>query len=286
MTPEEAFAIWAPTSSPWSAWAKPVLFANETQWDGSGDPELPVAPDPTWIEPPVSSSGYRDEAPKRSADLSTAIVIDLPGAEAVPWGLAFARRGWRPVPLYNAVPGGFGTYTPPVASPPGGLVAPLTTMGSALIDVRVIVRAMRRATPLVRDLAIPEDRPPVFLLDADRRVGVGQPFPGRFDNRSISLPTDFPSAVFLRSRGIERVVLVQRVGFEPQEDLAHTLLAWQEGGVKILAKSLLRDAAPEAIEVTRPSMFRVMWYRLLATAGLRRSPLGGFGGTIPVPSAG
>ncbi len=281
MTPEEAFAIWAPPSSPWSAWAKPVLFANEPQWDSTGDPQLPDAPDPTWIEPPASSSGYRDGAPKRSADVSTAVVIDLPGAEAVPWGLAFARRGWRPVPLYNAVPGGFATFTAP-----GGLDTPVIETTSALIDVRFIVRAMRCATPLLRDLAISEDRPPVFLLDADRRVGVGAPLPGRFDNRSISLPTDFPSAVFLRSRGIERVVLVQRTELEPQEDLAHTLLAWQEGGLTILAKSLLRDTGPEVIQVTRPSRFRAMWYRLLATVGLKRSPLGGFGGTIPVPSAG
>ena len=286
MNSEEAFAIWAPAAGPWSPWAKPILFANESDWESRGDPELPEVPEPTWLEQPTLSRGYREEAPQRSADLSTAMVLDLPGSEAVPWALAFARKGWRPVPLYNAVPGGFTAPAPAAPTTTDALSTPMVFAGSALIDVSVIVRAMRRATPILRDLAIATDRPPVFLLDADRRVGVGMPFPGRFDNRSISLPTDFPSAVRLRSRGIERVLLVQRVGTEPQEDLAHTLLAWQEGGLSILVKPLARDDQPQPIQVTRPSMFRVMWYRFLATAGLKRSPLGGFGRTIPVPSAG
>ena len=145
---------------------------------------------------------------------------------------------------------------------------------------------MRRATAILQQLALPADRPPVFLLDAQRRFGSGAAVqPGKFDNRSISLPTDFPSGLFLRSLGIERVVLVQ-ANADPQQDLAHTLLAWQEAGLSILARTPGADGAPAPIRVARPSNFRVMWYRFLATLGLRRSPLGGFGGFIPVPSAG
>jgi hypothetical protein len=33
-------------------------------------------------------------------------------------------------------------------------------------------------------------------------------------------------------------------------------------------------------------MYRRIWQRVLATMGLRRNPLGGFGGLLPVPSAG
>ncbi len=81
-------------------------------------------------------------------------------------------------------------------------------------------------------------------------------------------------------------MLVQHADARPQEDLAHTLLAWQEGELSILARAPSAVGPPEPIRVARPSNFRVMWYRLLATLGLRRNPLGGFGGTIPVPSAG
>lgn len=297
MNSDDAYGIWAPADSPWSPWVKPILFASEHDWDAAAGPDLAVIEEPRWLAEPGWAAGYRDAGrSSRSTDVSTAFVLDLPGAESVAWAVALARKGWRPVPLYNALTGP--AFQPPVVAPQpvtmpqsipmldpyGALAMPMIT--SALVDVWAIVHAMRRATAILPELVLPVDRPPVFLLDADRRLGQGIATPGRFDNRSISLPTDFPSAVFLRARGIERVVLVLRSSQEPQEDLAHTLLGWQEGGVAILGKSLADDAAPAAIQVSKPSMFRVLWYRLLATVGLRRNPLGGFGGTIPVPSAG
>ena len=256
MNSELAYAVWAPERSPWSPWVKPILFANEPSWDDPGQGPLEGTAEP----------------PAPAFDASTAFVVDLPGAESVAFGVALARKGWRPVPLYNALPG--------ASAAPGG-------DASALVDVASIVRALRRATAVLEQLALPEDRPPAFPLDAQRRSGTGAAAgPGKFDNRSISLPTDFPSGLFLRSRGIERAVLVQPSGADPQVDLAHTLLAWQEAGVEILGRAPSADGAPAPIRVARPSNFRVMWYRLLATLGLRRNPLGGFGGVIPVPSAG
>ena len=41
--------------------------------------------------------------------------------------------------------------------------------------------------------------PPAFLLDSDR-MKAPAPDPGRFDNRWLVFPQDFPSAAFLRSR--------------------------------------------------------------------------------------
>ena len=55
------------------------------------------------------------------------------------------------------------------------------------------------------------------------------PGPGTFDNRWVVFPQDFPSAAFLRSRGVAEVLLIQ-AGAQPQEDLAHVLLRWQQGG--------------------------------------------------------
>lgn len=290
MNSDDAFAIWAPLECPWSPWVKPILFANEPDWSGGLEEDLPDVGDASWIDDAGSTGGYRD-ATKPIADGATAYVVDLSAAAGVAWGVALAQKGVRPIPLYNALPGGYASpfaATPPVGEPGamGEPFAPRPIDTSAFIDMTVIVRAMRRATSTLSDLALPTTAPPTFLLDADRRYGVGLASPGRFDNRSISLPTDFPSAVFLRSRGITRVVLVQQDRLEPQEDLAHTLLAWQEGGLVIEAKSLATDAPPSTIQVTKPSRFRSILYRFLATMGLRRSPLGGFGGTIPLPSAG
>lgn len=282
MSSEAAFATWAPTDGRWSPWVKPLLFASESHWDAGGDPELVEVGEPSWMEAPRAEEGYRERV-RKSGDQATAVVLDLPGPLGVAWGVAFARAGWRPVPLYNAIPGGAPGVMAPAMVDEFGAV-PVFRDTTALIDMQAIVGAMRHATRTLRELSLAPERPPVFLLDANRREGFASP--GRFDNRSISLPTDFPSAVFLRAHGIERVVLVQRVGLEPQEDLAHTLLAWQEGGLSILAKELERDAEPATIQVSPPSRFRSLWYRALATMGLKRAPLGGFGGTIPVPSAG
>jgi hypothetical protein len=176
------------------------------------------------------------------------------------------------VPLYNAVP--------------GRLVSVGAPDDIGLVDVWPILDALRRATALLRERAPAPDGPPAFLLDARRRYGSAAPAPGKFDNRSISLPTDFPSAVFLQSRGVRRVILVQREGVEPQEDLAHTLRAWQQAGLAIESASLSSGQPPAPVQVARPSRFRALGYRFLAMLSLTRHPLGGFGGTIPVPSAG
>lgn len=302
MSSNEAFDVWAPTGGPWSPWVKPILFASEIDWSVRGDDELPVTDDLSWVtEAAAPDGGYRDARKAAGGEPTTAYVVDVPGPMGVGLGIAFARRGVRPIPLYNAVPGGT-PFTPmpmpPVAPPApapgmdggyddGGLgYHPMPIDGSAMIDMGAILRAMRAATPVLRELALPSAAAPVFLLDADRRYGRGTPTPGRFDNRSISLPTDFPSAIFLQSRGIRRAVLVQLSSTTPQEDLAHTLMGWQEGGVAILAKSLTAEGPAAPIEVSRPSQFRALMYRLFATLGLKRSPLGGFGGTIPLPSSG
>jgi hypothetical protein len=65
---------------------------------------------------------------------------------------------------------------------------------------------------------------------------------------------------------------------QPQEDLAHVLLRWQEEGITIASKSARFGDAPVPINVNRPNRFRVIWYRALAALGLRRSDTGGFGG--------
>jgi hypothetical protein len=82
-----------------------------------------------------------------------------------------------------------------------------------------------------------------------------------------------------------KALLVQKDRLEPQDDLAHTLLRWQQGGVTILAKRLDNHAPPTEIKVQRPSRYKSLWYRVLAQLGLRRSSAGGFGSYIPEPTS-
>jgi hypothetical protein len=265
MTKEEIYSSWAPDGALWSRWVKPVLFAamDETA------PSEPTAaiPDVSWVPSP---------------EANVPLVIDLPGSMGVEWGLALAAVGYRPIPLYNAVPGPAGQLQPDEGEPP----PPQPLPEISLVDVRPILAALAHGAQKLRDLAIRPDAPPAFLLDADRRIGRGAPEPGRFDNRSISFPTDFPSANFLLSLRISRAIVVQMTAESPQADLAHTLRRWQDAGIENHLKALKGEKDPARIEVTKPSAFGRAWYRFLEMLGLRRQPLGGFGGEIPEASSG
>ena len=262
---ERTFELWVPETSPWSVWAKPVLFSYLPDLT-HGRARLDALPAPG----DVSSW-----AP--SADGTTLLVVDLPGVRSVQLGEALVFVGFRPVPLFNAVPGPLEDATAALASRP-----------SALVEVHSILDAIQQvSTRSIAPLAaLRDDAPPAFLLDAERRVGRA-PRPGDFDNRSISLPTDFPSASFLQSRAVSNVLLV--TDDEPASDLAHTLLRWQNAGLGIRSCAVgegFEAAAARTIEVARPSRFGAIWHNALSMLGLRRNPLGGFGGTLPVPSSG
>ena len=263
---ERVFDTWAPADAAWSQWVKPVLFAHVMDRAPSFEVQAQEI-DASWSPP---------------ADGQTAIVVDLPGPRSVWMGLALARRGYRPVPLFNAVLG--------LAAPTLG-IAPLAAR--ELVDVSSIIDALVLATPQLQSLvaSLPLDAPPAFLLDSARRFARFLARPGDFDNRSVSLPTDFPSSNLILSRGIKRVLLITANDDRPQEDLAHTLVRWQQAGIEIVAVTVdASDAealrSPRPIRVARPSGFRAAWHNLLSRTGLKRSPLGGYGGTLQEPSSG
>jgi len=253
MIQQEIFEIWAPPSAIWSPWAKPVLFSQMNRLDHL-TPRVPLPADTTI-----------DVTWAIGNKISSAVVINQPGAVGVVMGLALAAVGYRPVPLYNACP-----------EQPGD---------TPLVDVRPILHALADNTDAIAAHNLPDDAPPVFLLDAARNAPAVSPAPGLFDNRSISLPTDFPSANLLLSRRITRIVLIHSLGDQPQADLSHTLVRWQEAGLPILAKAAAEPGPPQPIIVHRPNRFRVLWYNLMARAGLILNPLGGYGGKLPMGSS-
>lgn len=264
MKGEQAFELWAPPESPWSAWAKPVLFAQMDELRETptsvGDRAVGWAPEPAATTyTPDPSAGYREPGMVPGAIERTAIVVEHAGVAAVATGLALARRGYRPVPLFNACHG------------PGALVA-----------VAPIIQVLRQSAPQLAGLGLPPDAPPAFLVDAGRMSGT--PHPGGFDNRSMVFPQDFPSATFLRDRGVSRVIVATDAPREPAADLCHVLLAWQKQGIEILSVHAGGAEPPARIVVKTPSRFGALAYRALAILGLKRSSAGGFGSVIPVPT--
>jgi hypothetical protein len=267
VTPEEVYSCWAPEGVLWSRWAKPVVFAHLHLLTSQTSQALT----------PGDPSALSAAAQTIEADRATAVVIDLPGASGVEMGLALAAaRGYRPVPLYNAVP-------LPV------LGSGAATHAQVMVDLRGVASFLQSSACALAETPLPPDAPPAFLLDSRRRVG-DSPVPvapGSFDNRSVSLPSDFPSATTLQVAGIARVIVVVPADqHAPQNDLSHTLRRWQDGGISILLLRLGADAGAEAIDVPRPRWYRHAWHALLVRLGLRRHVLGGFGGFLPEPSSG
>ena len=251
MDMQQLFETWAPPGSVWSRWAKPALFADK------------AASSVMELSPPPPASPREETRLRVLEDSATAFVLDLPGAQSAELGLALARVGYQPVPLFNT------------ADHP-----------AAVVSVRPILDQLKAGAEEVGRLGTRPGAPPAFLLDSGR--GTGTPSPGKFDNRWIVFPQDFPSATFLLSQGVHRVVLLQEKqrGEQPQPDLAHVLRRWQEAGVEIYLQDPSADEPPRPLTVQRPSSFRSLAYRAFALFGLKRNSAGGFGSIIPVVSAG
>jgi hypothetical protein len=262
MNNDEILSIWAPDVLPWSRWAKPVLFAHLH----AAMPPVPVPEmtcDVNWVPP---------------SDGKTALVLDLPGAEGVLAGVALAVRGYRPVPLYNALPLPYGEQ----------VIDQMTGRAVAAVDVLPIISALTKGAERLAQLKLPSDAPPSFLLDANRSGDGRKMKADEFDNRSISFTTDFPSAIFFASQGIERVILVQKDRIDPLPDLAHSLRRWQDAGFLLERKGVNSPELPESFQVARPPWYGAMFQRALSSIGLRRAAMamGGFGAWMAESSSG
>ena len=260
MNKEEIFSIWSPDGCRWSPWVKPVLFA----FMDTAAAHLPFA------EAPLEAAW----CPPFSDDL--ALVLDLPGHESVLAAIALAAKGYRPVPLFNAVP------LPTAQS----VLIPATMRPPAAVDVLPILGALRTAAERLAQIDLSPEAPPAFLLDANRHGDGRAILPNEFDNRSVSFTTDFPSANLLNAHKIRRVMLVQKDRLEPRSDLAHVLRRWQDGGIALTRMRLEPLVGPEPFEIPRPTWYGQMFQRMLASFGLRRSRTGGFGAWVSDVSAG
>lgn len=258
MNNEEIFAAWSPAASIWSPWAKPVLFAYLNSAAG-----ISVTPEPLDV---------RNWCP--TVTQRVVLVVDLPGAESVLMGCCLAEQGYRPVPLYNAVP-------LPFAAP----VLDFSPRNIAAVDVLPIIGALRSEAEKLARLQLVADAPPAFLLDANRHANGGLVSRDAFDNRSVCFTTDFPSANFLLAHGYQKILLIQKGHRVPRSDLAHVLRRWQEGGLELVRLVLDLPDLPQAFTIEPPPWYGAMFQRVLSAFGLRRASGGGFGGWMPESSA-
>jgi len=250
MNKHTLFDIWAPPQCPWSAWAKAAALS-----DLSGDLARPSSPVPSAL----------DEYKVPALNPHTAMVVDLPGAMSIHFGLALAKKGYRPIVMINAVP------QPLSASP-------------YAVDVGSSVEAMIRFTPFLQQLNLRDGAPPAFLLDAARQGRGRSITPGVFDNRSVLFRSDFPSAARLREGQIDRVMLIHGSELPIERDLASVLIGWAEDGMPVAVVTPQGESIDQ--KLPKKSWLADTWLRFCASLLFHKNSTGHFGAIVPRSSGG
>lgn len=189
------YQMWAPYGKKWVDWVRPVPFVEiHTEKKGYFVSDL-VIPETICIE---------------KADKKTAIIVDLPGEDSVEMGLALAKRGYRPIPVYNGVEEQQGAR--------------------ATVDNQSIDIALLYGVKELTKIEIPEDAPPAFLIDTNRlqRYKMEDSI---FDNSWDLYPQDIPSAKYFLSQGMDQVLVI---GDGISRDLKKILFDFQKKGIQIL----------------------------------------------------
>ncbi|MBX3355521.1 MAG: hypothetical protein KF724_07460 [Phycisphaeraceae bacterium] len=304
----QLFEVWAPDDSPWSDWAKPVLFTYAAEPRPPSQPSPTPPPPPSPPSPPLagteSDSPTPDDALLQPVPLPIAepasapkvislearllpdpashcaLVIDLPGPASFHAGVVAAQRGYRPVPLHNCTagpaPGSFAAgFQAAQSNDPSA--PPRTSSGSDLVRVDALIAALLEATAQLEKVRIDPLAPPAFLIDSARLDG--KPSYGMYDNRWLLFPQDMPSGRMLRSQGIERVLVIRERG-DVIHDLRSILRGWKREMLQIEKLSLADGAVtPMSIELSRFAAFGD--YVMQFLIGLRTNSGGGFGGRVP-----
>ena len=211
MKGKDIYKIWAPSEAKWTQWLRPVPFVQI-------DNELKINEFCNFFIPTIN---YIKEIPT-----DTAIIVDIPSYSGIKEGIALARIGFRPIPLYN------GTNEQPGAMP---------VVDNNSIEMALIWGAME-----LEKIKIENDAPPVFLLDSNRmhrfKMDVSV-----FDNSWDIYDQDMPSAEYFLKNGIRKIVVR---GEKIQKDLRKILYKFQKKKIKILFTDGYKE--PEEIVVKKP----------------------------------
>lgn len=176
--------------------------------------------------------------------------------------MMFAQYGYRPIPLFNASP-------TPYESTGLGLAETASCKGA--IEMQSVMDAVAAATTALVSTSFPEGAPPAFILDSRRLANVPHSEHKEvFDNRWMVFPEDLPAASYLRSHGIDKIILVQENRLEPQEDLARVLIRLQQAGFEIQTVQFTSNEPPRRIVVKSPSILKTARFRALRLLKLIR----------------
>lgn len=244
MTAKEAYEVWAPAGKKWVDWVRPVPFVGMGEYSkvyhisnitmlSVDDWSSRQVTDKTIVDGTLTENVDNVDNSHEETDgavdnpyKDAAIIVDLPGAESVAEGLALARVGFRPIPVYN------GTIEQRGAR--------------ATVDNQSVGIALLWGAEELRYIAINEDALPAFLLDSNRlhRYKVDASI---FDNSWDVYPQDLPTAEYFIDSGIHRIIII---GDRLSKDLKKILYGFQKKKIEIYLTN--GYDTPKKIRILRP----------------------------------
>lgn len=211
---KEIYKIWAPTGKKWVDWVRPVPFVEMEHFTkGYGSYGT--------LDKGAHRAEYADEAWKDAA-----FIVDLPGGESVREGIALAKKGYRPIPIFN------GTVEQKDAR---------ATTNNESASLALMQYAKELAS-----IELSDGARPAFLADRNRlqryRVDLGI-----FDNSWDVYHQDLPTAEYFMANNIHKIVVV---GQSVARDLAKILRPFQKKGIEIFLTNGYE--APQKVVLRKP----------------------------------
>ena len=194
MSGKETFKIWAPYGIKWTDWVRPVPFIA--------------------IDNNLNNEFYDFSIPSinyiNSLERDTAFIIDLPSYNSIKEGIALAKLGYRPIPIFNGTNEQLGV---------------ISTTNNNIIGPALVWGALE-----LKNIILDNNTSPVFLLDTNR-MNRRKMDEGVFDNSWDIYHQDLPTYKYFLDNGINKIVIRSNY---IQNDLNKILYKFQKNGVKIL----------------------------------------------------
>lgn len=193
MTGKEIYKIWADNSI-WSNWIRPVPFIsinNDLKIDRIIDFDIPKL-------------NFINNLP-----INAALFIDLPECNSITEGIALAKEGFRPIPIFN------GTIEQRGTTP--------------TCDNTTIVYALALGASHLQKIKISPYAPPAFLLNTNRlnRYKMNASI---YDNSWDIYFQDLPSGKYFLENNITNIIVHSN---KIHNDLKDILYKYQKSGIKI-----------------------------------------------------
>ncbi len=185
---------WAPRGCKWVEWVRPVPFVA-IEKNG-----MPIE----YVEFQIPEVTFLKKLPT-----DTAIFVDLSGDSSIEEGIALAKFGFRPIPIYNGTNEQEGS---------------IGVVNNHEIEDSLLWGAME-----LEKITLAKDAPPAFLLDRDR-TNMYKMDESVFDNSWDIYDQDIPSPEYFLENGISKVIVI---GEYIQRDLRAILYKFQQKGIEI-----------------------------------------------------